>query len=190
MPENSKTVRQINFHITRYNPESDHAPYVKTYTIPVREGMTVLDGLHYIKDNLDSSLAWRYSCRMGVCGSCGMSINGRLNLAWMVNRADRFNPVADATAWQPGSATASLTMAPTSCRSTGTQRAICSMPPLPGAHTTSETRSLRFTAQASACSRPPDPKINTFMVVSLLLPMLPEPERLSEQSGGGKSNRG
>jgi len=44
---------------------------VKTYQVPVGEGMTVLDGLHYIKDNLDPSLAWRYSCRMGICGSCG-----------------------------------------------------------------------------------------------------------------------
>ncbi len=43
--------------------------------------MTVLDGLHYIKENLDPSLAWRYSCRMGVCGSCGMLINGRPTLA-------------------------------------------------------------------------------------------------------------
>jgi succinate dehydrogenase / fumarate reductase iron-sulfur subunit len=81
MPESSKAVRQINFHVTRFNPESDHAPYVKTYQVPVREGMTVLDGLHYIKDNLDSSLAWRYSCRMGVCGSCGMLLNGRPTLA-------------------------------------------------------------------------------------------------------------
>jgi succinate dehydrogenase / fumarate reductase iron-sulfur subunit len=54
---------------------------VKTYQVPVREGMTVLDGLHYIKDNLDASLAWRYSCRMGVCGSCGMLLNGRPTLA-------------------------------------------------------------------------------------------------------------
>ncbi len=81
MPGSSKTVRNINFHITRYNPEVDRVPYVKTYEISVREGMTVLDGLHYIKDNLDSSLAWRYSCRMGVCGSCGMLLNGRPTLA-------------------------------------------------------------------------------------------------------------
>jgi succinate dehydrogenase / fumarate reductase iron-sulfur subunit len=47
----------------------------------VREGMTVLDGLHYIKENLDATLAWRYSCRMGVCGSCGMLLNGRPTLA-------------------------------------------------------------------------------------------------------------
>ena len=81
MAETSKGVRQVNFHVTRYNPESDRAPYIKTYTLPVREGMTVLDGLHYIKDNLDATLAWRYSCRMGVCGSCGMLLNGRPTLA-------------------------------------------------------------------------------------------------------------
>jgi succinate dehydrogenase / fumarate reductase iron-sulfur subunit len=72
---------RINFHVTRFNPEIDRAPYVKVYQIPVREGMTVLEGLHYIKDNLDPSLAWRYSCRMGICGSCGMLLNGRPTLA-------------------------------------------------------------------------------------------------------------
>ena len=81
MPESSHIVREIRFHITRYNPESDPEPYLKTYTVPVREGMTVLDGLHYIKENLDATLAWRYSCRMGVCGSCGMLLDGRPTLA-------------------------------------------------------------------------------------------------------------
>ena len=80
MPEPSKT-RQISFHVTRYNPERDRQPYVTRFEVPVREGMTVLDGLHYIKDNLDSTLAWRYSCRMGICGSCGMLLNGRPGLA-------------------------------------------------------------------------------------------------------------
>jgi succinate dehydrogenase / fumarate reductase iron-sulfur subunit len=79
--ETGKDVRQIEFHVTRFNPETDRAPYIKTYTVPVREGMTVLDGLHYIKDNLDPTLAWRYSCRMGICGSCGMLLNGRPALA-------------------------------------------------------------------------------------------------------------
>ena len=71
----------IRFHVTRYNPQTDPAPYVQTFDVPVREGMTVLDGLHDIKENLDPSLAWRYSCRMGVCGSCGMLLNGRPTLA-------------------------------------------------------------------------------------------------------------
>ena len=81
MKETGKAVRQINYHVTRYNPEKDRTPYIQTYAIPVREGMTVLDGLHYIKENLDASLAWRYSCRMGVCGSCGMILNGHPTLA-------------------------------------------------------------------------------------------------------------
>jgi succinate dehydrogenase / fumarate reductase iron-sulfur subunit len=80
MRESGK-IRQMNFHVTRYNPESDPAPYVKTYQVPVCESLTVLDGLHYIKESLDPSLVWRYSCRMGVCGSCGMLLNGRPALA-------------------------------------------------------------------------------------------------------------
>jgi succinate dehydrogenase / fumarate reductase iron-sulfur subunit len=81
MPETGEGVRQIAFHVTRYNSECDHRPYLRTYQVPVRQGMTVLDGLHYIKDNLDATLAWRYSCRMGICGSCGMLLNGRPALA-------------------------------------------------------------------------------------------------------------
>ncbi len=81
MAQNRETVRTIRFHIARYNPEQDRAPYVKVYDVPVREGMTVLDGLHYIRENMDASLAWRYSCRMGVCGSCGMLLNGSPTLA-------------------------------------------------------------------------------------------------------------
>jgi len=77
----SGQIRQIRFHVTRYNPERDLAPRVEIYPVPVSEGMTVLDGLHFIKENLDPSLAWRYSCRMGVCGSCGMLLNGRPMLA-------------------------------------------------------------------------------------------------------------
>jgi succinate dehydrogenase / fumarate reductase iron-sulfur subunit len=79
--DKDKDVRQITFHVTRFNPETDRTPYIKAYAVPVREGMTVLDGLHYIKDNLDPTLAWRYSCRMGICGSCGMLLNGRPGLA-------------------------------------------------------------------------------------------------------------
>ncbi len=71
----------INYHVTRFNPETDPAPYVRTYVVPVSEGMTVLDGLHFIKEKLDPTLAWRYSCRMGICGSCGMLLNGKPGLA-------------------------------------------------------------------------------------------------------------
>jgi len=81
MPLTRTSPQRIKFHVTRYNPQTDSAPHVQTYEVPAREGMTVLDGLHYIKDHLDPTLAWRYSCRMGICGSCGMLLNGRPGLA-------------------------------------------------------------------------------------------------------------
>ena len=73
--------RKIKFRIQRYNPEQDEAPHVQEFAIPVTRGMTVLDGLFYIKENLDSTLAFRASCRMAICGSCGMLINDYPHLA-------------------------------------------------------------------------------------------------------------
>jgi succinate dehydrogenase / fumarate reductase iron-sulfur subunit len=74
-------VREVTFHVRKFDPTRDSVPYIQQFTVPVKLGMTVLDGLHYIKEHHDQTLAWRYSCRMGVCGSCGMLINGRPTLA-------------------------------------------------------------------------------------------------------------
>src|ERR1035438_529804 len=87
------------------------------------------------------------------------------------------------------SMSATWTMASRSLRSTGTQRAIWAMPPLPGAHTISVTRLLRLTAQANACSRPPEPRIKTFIGAFLLFLVAPDAERLSEQTEVRKSTR-
>lgn len=73
--------RQIIFRVQRYDPESGAEPHIEEFTVPSIRGMTVLDGLIYIKENLDSSLAFRTSCRMAICGSCGMLINGYPHLA-------------------------------------------------------------------------------------------------------------
>jgi fumarate reductase iron-sulfur subunit len=62
--------------VTRYRPEQESEPTVQTYEIPFRKDWVVLDGLNYVKDTLDGSLSYRWSCRMGVCGSCGMKVNG------------------------------------------------------------------------------------------------------------------
>jgi succinate dehydrogenase / fumarate reductase iron-sulfur subunit len=51
------------------------------YEVPVHHGMTVLDGLIHIKHHIDQSVSYRASCRMGVCGSCGMMINSKPLLA-------------------------------------------------------------------------------------------------------------
>ena len=49
---------------------------MQEYVVPLREDWAVLDGLNYIKDRLDGTLSFRWSCRMGICGSCGMMVNG------------------------------------------------------------------------------------------------------------------
>lgn len=79
--DTSTAVRDVVFRIRRFRPETDEKPYYEDFTVPVPEGMVVLDGLWWIKENLDASLSWRSSCRMGVCGSCGMMINGKPDLA-------------------------------------------------------------------------------------------------------------
>ncbi|MFH0811513.1 MAG: succinate dehydrogenase iron-sulfur subunit [Pseudomonadota bacterium] len=71
----------ITFYIRRFDPENDASPRIEQYTLQVKMGMTVLDGLHEIKQILDSTLSFRFSCRMGVCGSCAMLINGKPGLA-------------------------------------------------------------------------------------------------------------
>jgi fumarate reductase iron-sulfur subunit len=66
--------------VTRYRPEKDSKPYFQEYKVPYRHDMVVLDALNYIKAQIDGSLTYRWSCRMGVCGSCGASIDGKPKL--------------------------------------------------------------------------------------------------------------
>ena len=66
--------------VTRYRPEQESEPTEQTYEVPFRKDWVVLDALNYIKDRLDGSLSFRWSCRMGVCGSCGMGVNGEPKL--------------------------------------------------------------------------------------------------------------
>jgi succinate dehydrogenase / fumarate reductase iron-sulfur subunit len=81
MAKKAQKETDIIFYIHRYNPEVDSKPYIQKYTVHVEPGMTVLDGLHQIKETQDATLSYRFSCRMGVCGSCGMLLNGRPSLA-------------------------------------------------------------------------------------------------------------
>ncbi len=69
------------FRIFRYNPEEDGSPRYDEFTIPVEPMWTVLDALNYIKWYKDGSLAFRRSCRHGICGSCAMTIQGHNSLA-------------------------------------------------------------------------------------------------------------
>ena len=70
--------KEITVKIYRINGEKSQW---EEYKVPYFQGMTVLDALNYIRENLDNTLAFRSHCRMGVCGSCGMIINGKPRLA-------------------------------------------------------------------------------------------------------------
>ena len=73
--------KEVTFKVFRHDPRNGGKPRYQTYTVPFRRGLTVLDSLIYIKENLDQTLSIRYSCRMASCGSCGMVINGLPRLA-------------------------------------------------------------------------------------------------------------
>ncbi len=79
-PEGAKTVKK--FKIYRYDPEGEGNPRWDTYFVDTSKcGPMVLDILIYIKNNIDSTLTFRRSCREGICGSCAMSIGGRNTIA-------------------------------------------------------------------------------------------------------------
>lgn len=75
------TTRRIEFEILRYNPETDEAPSFQTFQVPCHEDWVVLDAVNYVKDELDRTLSYRWSCHMAVCGSCGLMIDGEPMLA-------------------------------------------------------------------------------------------------------------
>lgn len=69
------------FRIYRYDPGQSAGPRIDSYEIDVTGVSMVLDALFRIKNELDPTLAFRRSCREGVCGSCSMNINGSNALA-------------------------------------------------------------------------------------------------------------
>ena len=73
---NSSPDATMRLEVFRYSPDTDGEPRFQTYEVPFREDWVVLDALNYIKDEIDGTLTFRWSCRMGVCGSCGMMVNG------------------------------------------------------------------------------------------------------------------
>ena len=79
-PAGAKNVRQ--FKIYRYDPDTQANPRVDTYEVDMDAcGPMVLDALIKIKNEIDSTLTFRRSCREGICGSCAMNIDGTNTLA-------------------------------------------------------------------------------------------------------------
>ncbi len=79
-PEGTKNKRTFN--IYRWNPDDKENPRIDSYEIDMDKcGPMVLDALIHIKNNVDSTLTFRRSCREGICGSCAMNIDGTNTLA-------------------------------------------------------------------------------------------------------------
>lgn len=78
MPERAKT---IDVEVLRFRPEQEDEPVWQRYTVPFTDDMSVLQALQHIKDEIDGTLTFRWSCRMAICGSCGMMVDGKPRLS-------------------------------------------------------------------------------------------------------------
>jgi fumarate reductase iron-sulfur subunit len=92
---------QIELEILRYDPEKDREPHFETYPVSCQDDWMVLDAINHIKDHVDTTLSYRWSCHMAVCGSCGVMIDGIPKLACKApvrdyaNRTARIEPLAN-----------------------------------------------------------------------------------------------
>lgn len=75
---------QVTLHIRRFNPETDRASHMETYTVEADQNDQVLDLLNQVKWYQDGSLTYRRSCAHGICGSDAVRINGVNRLACKV----------------------------------------------------------------------------------------------------------
>ncbi len=81
-PSESSGRNKKTFQIYRWNPESGESPSTDSYELDLDQcGPMVLDALIKIKNEVDSTLTFRRSCREGICGSCAMNIDGINTLA-------------------------------------------------------------------------------------------------------------
>lgn len=78
----------LKVEVYRYNPETDSAPYMKSYELDTQgKDLMVLDVLEMLKEQ-DPTLTYRRSCREGVCGSDGLNISGKNGLACITPLSD------------------------------------------------------------------------------------------------------
>jgi succinate dehydrogenase / fumarate reductase iron-sulfur subunit len=93
-PQNDGKSDWRRFEIYRWNPDSPENPHIDTYYVDLNDcGPMVLDALFKIKNGIDSTLAFRRSCREGICGSCAMNIDGSNTLACTLAIKDVQGPV-------------------------------------------------------------------------------------------------
>ncbi len=77
----TKETKVLTFKIKRFNPVVDDKPYWDSYELECNEGTTVLIAIQELIAKQDGSIAMRYNCRAGVCGSCALLVNNKYELA-------------------------------------------------------------------------------------------------------------
>ncbi len=68
---------KLTFSIYRYDSVVRERPHFDTYNLEYNKGMTLLDVVLLVQQKLDPTLAFRYECRQGICGTCGLTYNGK-----------------------------------------------------------------------------------------------------------------
>jgi len=73
------TEKMIEVKVFRFDPSLDKEPYYQSYKVPMTEGMSAMNALDYIYQNLDSSLAYydHAGCALGICARCTGKVNGK-----------------------------------------------------------------------------------------------------------------
>jgi fumarate reductase iron-sulfur subunit len=82
VPAGDAPRRMLHFHVLRHDPHDPASvPHVEVFDLEEAAGMTLFIALNEIREKLDPTLAFDFVCRAGICGSCGMVVNGRPGLA-------------------------------------------------------------------------------------------------------------
>lgn len=95
-----KETTTIELVVKRWDPEEEKFTR-STFQVQADRFSTVLDMLLSVKERQDNTLAMRYSCNMGICGSCGMVINGKPRLACETNVFSLGTTKSTLAPWRP-----------------------------------------------------------------------------------------
>ncbi len=99
----SNNKKKVTIKAFRFNAQTDYLPYYKTYEMEVGKDELILDLLNRIKWEHDGSFSYRRSCRHGICGACGIKVNGKPVLSCKQNAQELVDLFGDELVFEPQS---------------------------------------------------------------------------------------
>ena len=83
-------VKSIKTSVFRFNPDQDKESFFQEYDVPWEPGMTAMDALDYIYQNVDGTLAYydHAACKLGICARCNGRVNGKPGLLCQIEMSD------------------------------------------------------------------------------------------------------